>query len=111
MKYLSPQDVNAGSEFTSLCDGLPNSAYKEQAIRVYCLAAQMYGRWGLAQEELDKQDVNGRFYWNGLIVAGWFEEVTGPFGQGFIIAALNFADPNIPGPYADNKPTTVKKAL
>lgn len=29
----------------------------------------------------------------------WAQEVTGPFRHGFIIAVLDYADPNIPGPY------------
>ena len=73
----TPQDVKTTlpSEFMGLCDGMMNGSEKEATVRVFCLTAQKHNRWELTQDELDERDSSGRFYWNGLISEGWFEEV------------------------------------
>jgi len=74
IRYPNPEEVNTGSAFMGVCDGLPNDSEKESTVRIYCLAAQRNNTWIMTQEQLDERDSSGSFYWNGMVQEGWFEK-------------------------------------
>lgn len=73
MNYPTPHEVNTNSQFTGVCNGLPQGSAKEATVRVFCITAKKHNTWFLTQEQLDERDRTGSFYWNGMIREGWFE--------------------------------------
>lgn len=80
MDRPTPQDViTDDGHFFNVCEGMRHGSEAECTVRVFCMAAQKFNRWDMTQEELNTKEVNGDFWWNGTIEAGFFTEVDGVF--------------------------------